>query len=1532
MSPNWTNLRSWNGSQRAAFEELCCQLARAEDTPDGSCFVRKGSPDAGVECFWILADDSEWGWQAKFFDGQPDAQQWGQIDDSVKRALNKHPGLTRYYVCLPVDFSDARREDQTSSLQKWEQRVEKWSRWASKRNMSVDFVLWGESEIWDRLSRDEHSGRSMFWFNENHFSTGWFEDRLEETLADAGARYSPELNVELPIARLFDALGRTDWLYDRFEGFLRTFNKLRSDLRSGRLPEAAEEELGRVLEEVCEVTDLLRASLDIQEGDFPYECITEAASNVQSWANELSAELRGQQTDDDGRNRTGGTDPVDSALRTLRKLDRQCSEVRKFAESRQAQLANGAGLLLVGEGGVGKTHLLCDVAEKRLSEGLPTVLILGEKFRDGEPWTQITHKVDRDCSAKEFLGALEAAAEAHGRKALLMIDALNEAKAPEMWYKYLGSLLTKVRRYPWVGVALSVRTSYERVVIPDHLVGDKLLRERHQGFVERGYEACREFFDHYGIQHSSIPLMRPEFKNPLFLKLFCEALENRGRTTVPSGLSGITSVFEYYLDSLDDKLSRPDRLNYGPERLVHRAVDAFAARMADTRQTKLPKNEAKEIVDELDDSDGYFGSLFHALIDEGVLSKNMYYAHESQPTEIIQFSYERFADHTVVKHLLDDHLDPENPTESFSRGQPLGELIADERSILLKSGFIEALMIQLPEMVGVELFELIPEFADHPAVINGFLHSLIWRNPTALSDAALVYINEHVLQDSHFQNQFLEAVLTVACMPEHPYNAEFLHRNLDGRDLAERDEWWSIYLYEIYRTEAAVDRLIDWAWSEADKSHIDDESIHLCATALTWFLTTSSRPLRDDATKALVSLLSPRIGILCSLLRKFNAVNDPYVSERLYAVAYGCAMRSRDDEAVRGLAETVYELVFEEGSPPADIMLRDYARGIVELAMDEMANLDFDINKVRPPYESVCLGDVPAAEDIANLQTGGPGMRQLAWSLLDRKAVGGDFSRKVIGRTPEQFYREAGKAGYADPMTRKEIYLDFVTSLDAQQRKAWEAYKNSREAEKNEPGRLDVEVDDDSSSVEQARSFIERAAKAAQNESEEDGEVERKEAAFRKMLDETKETIFEQHVLSYLNSSSTFDDGDALDGTIARRWMFKRVLDLGWTEKRFGDFDSNVAPHGFACDRSGNKRERIGKKYQWIAYHEFLARATDNFEYRPHLRSEDEDSYAGPWQFTYLRDIDPSCLLRQTARDVWNPDPNNWWFEENYCGWRAVPEDEDWLQKTDDLPDPENIICNTGPEREDRWLTLEGFYRWTEPPSPGQDPRFPGRRELWYMLRSYLVAEDDLSRLYDWAKDRDFMGRWMPESHELLDVFLGEYFWSPAYTYHDRPYYHHEGWTQGVQGRIPVDVLVTSERYLWEDGVYDCSIDESISLHFPCQVVVDEMGLDWEGAGSVWVDAAGRPIVLDPSVDGRGPGALVVRKNVFEQFLSGQGYAVVWTLLGEKMVHSDRFGGNDIGCLEISGAYTLSDREVQGQMIPRFQPYPVPEHDKIRCD
>jgi hypothetical protein len=206
MPHEWQRLRAWNGSQEKAFEELCCQLAALEQMPQGSKFARKGTPDAGLECFWVLPSGDEWGWQAKFF-SQLEETQWRELDDSVEQALSKHPRIVRYLVCAPLYLADPRLVSKKTGKKikfardMWDQRVKKWEQLAANQRRQVQFEYWGDHELWLRLTTNENRGRMLFWFNEQWFNDDWFRQRITEVYSIAGKRYIPNLHVELDLER-----------------------------------------------------------------------------------------------------------------------------------------------------------------------------------------------------------------------------------------------------------------------------------------------------------------------------------------------------------------------------------------------------------------------------------------------------------------------------------------------------------------------------------------------------------------------------------------------------------------------------------------------------------------------------------------------------------------------------------------------------------------------------------------------------------------------------------------------------------------------------------------------------------------------------------------------------------------------------------------------------------------------------------------------------------------------------------------------------------------------------------------------------------------------------------------------------------------------------------------------------------------------------------------------------------------------------------------------------------------------------------
>ncbi|MGH7773697.1 MAG: AVAST type 2 anti-phage system protein Avs2 [Candidatus Binatia bacterium] len=1530
INVDWKSIRPINGTCPEGFEELCSQLADAERPKDTS-FVRKGRPDAGVECYAAFADGTEWGWQAKYFDTLGDSQ-WSQLDHSVQTALDKHPRLVRYFVCLPLDLSDARTEGRRSTRDRWNDRVEKWSGWARDRAMDVGFVYWGRYELIERLSRPENRGRLWFWFNRRYLDPDWFEARLDEAIKSAGPRYTPEIHVELPIAAKFEAFGRTERFIDALRVRARSLREKSEHLRSrvdllgesagirdkskDGLPEGDQLEgqivavagaVGRVISRLVELRSDPIGPLRLRELADEIDAIRPASGALEQTLrdHEKTDDEREAKIKAEGKPEPYRPNPFRERRHRLYELQRELRELN--AALIDADIFAGATLLvLTGHAGTGKTHLLCDITRARLRDGRPTVLLMGQRFLSNEnPWMQALQHLDlAHLSAEEFVGALEAAAQTAGCRALVLIDALNEGAGRRIWPEHLTAFLAHLSRSAWISIVLAVRSSYEQMVIPEE-IRRRAVKIEHYGSSEVEYDAARTFFDYYGLERPSTPLLVPEFSNPLFLKVLCRGLSASGHRRLPRGFHGISATFNLFLDAVNARLATD--LGFNPNRqFVRKAIESLVRLFVERRQSWLPFEEAEDVVNGLLPGREFERSLFRGLVSDGVLIEEVVWRDDGTAQEVVRVTYERLSDHLFVQTLLDLHLDPERPEAAFGNGGRL-EYLVDPKEYV-SPGLIEAFCVQLPERTEKELSQVAPKLQRRRIFAEAFRQSLIWRSPKAFSETTRTVLNE-ITRSEHDIAETLDALLTMATVPDHPFNAAFLHARLSRDSMPERDAWWSIFLHRAWGSRRAVDRLVEWAWSVTPGMALEDEAVDLTAAALAWMLTSSNRFLRDRATKALVSLLTGRLTSVVRLLDRFADVDDLYVAERLYAIAYGCALRSHDAKEVGHLAQTVYDRVFKNGSPPAHILLRDYARGVIERGLYLGAALDGEPDRIRPPYQSN-WPPIPTEEEIAPLKPdwnrGAYDSRDLEWARnrIGSSVLDDDFARYVIGTNSSvtswlSLRRE-------EPLWRSpdERLAALVESFGEREKLAWEAYDSADRAlkevipfnikiilENHEQGAPDDgEADDVNAELDKRILELEQV----------------RESALTKALG-----ILTPHHADQLREilAATRDTNacrpPSFDLRLIQRYVLWRVFDLGWTIKRFGHFDRfDIGYEG----RAASKAERIGKKYQWIAYHEILALIADHFQYRSwHGSSEDDNAHVGPWQDSF-RDIDPSCTLReQRGGTSWDGHLPAWWGSSTYEDWTGDADHEEWVKRTDDLPSVERLLVAVNPQDGSRWLNLDGYLNWKQPAPLDRDPHDVDRREIWYMGHGYLVPGDETAAFMLWAEAVDFWGHWMPKPHESYKLFLGEHGWSPAARYFESPYYGVAGWIRADQG-CPARVCVASFRRLEESSGFDCSIDDSYTLRLPCSDLVRALGLQWSGNVADFVDGGGTVIAFDPTAHSVGPSALLVRQEALLDCLERERLALCWSVIGEKRVLT----AGDFYSLRISGAFTLKGGEPTG--------------------
>ena len=1517
---DWTKIRPLNGSQANGFEEFCAQLARAE-CPTDAQFERKGTPDAGVECFCRLADGGEWGWQAKYFDalGPP---QWPQLDDSVKTALDKHPALVRYYVCVPLDRADARLPGRKSALERWNDHVAKWQIWAEERGMNVNFVWWGSSELIERICTIEHIGRLLFWFGQRGFDQGWLHQHLDEAILAAGPRYTPEIHVDLPIAQDMERFSRSGFVITEVKSqaieLRRTSQSLTSFVKSLD-PPLPGGDINDFLGATSRVLNMLEELAPSPIGVLPFAAIAKGAYKASEAGNEVYRQLLTiQRQDEVAFQGTGASgkyypDPFRKPLHCVENLLSRLFNVRQVC-NRADSLANSHLLIVNGSGGMGKTHLLCDFAKKRVNDGLPTVLLMGQKFlSDDEPWVQLLQQVDlAGISAEQFVGALEAVAQAADSRALVIIDALNEGNGRKIWPAHLSSFLDRLEKSEWVGVILAVRSGFEKLIPQEVRKGARAVT--HFGFSGREYDAAQAYSSHYKLEFPSGQILDPEFRNPLFLKVLCESFGGQEQRRLPLGFRGMTLILGVYLSVLNERLADPQRLDFDPsDKLVQRAIDNLARQLSASKRW-FSRTDAQQIVNELLPGRDFSRSLYQGLVAENLL---MEYSSpgsdvEDDDRDIVVFSYERYADHITVSQWIKDHVDIEHPQRSFANDGGLAFLLDEEEFV--PSGILEAFSIQVPEHTGREFIRLAPDCADEIELREAFLHSIVWRRHDAFSAESFEVLSE-LLNDNSFVNESLDTVVAVSTVPGHPFNANFLDQTLRELKMPDRDALWSLGLHEAKETGKSVDRLLDWALTLSPDTPVEDEVVALAATTRSWMFSASNRPLRDQSTKALVSLLTSRLKLTARVVESFGEVDDPYIVERIYAVGYGVAMRRHDLTGVGNLASLAYNRVFASGTPPPHILFRDYARGIIERAIFLGSNLELDEQLIRPPYRST-WPSIPCEDCVENLF---PSWHQATWDSKNLEwsrnrirwsVTNDDFSRYVIrDDSPSNWLSlRLNEEPWQSPEERRQAW---ELKLSESELFAWHEYVAAKACLPPLVILKPIEFVDESGNVAETPEIFRTQV---DEEAAERARMKVNETYERMMSELTEEHKSEWESIERDVADRDTRQGPRFDKRLIQNYILWRVFDLGWNVERFGGFDRFSI--GYA-GRSANKPERIGKKYQWIAYHEILAYLSDHFQYREGYGATVECRYLGPWQ-EHLRDIDPSCTLRSIPGGTsWESHEESWWANEAYGLWRENNDHKDWLTQQDDLPDVKALLEVVDPKDGTGWLNVNGLFSWRQPHPADQGPYDQNRREVRIELTGYFVPVGEADGFISWAKAVDSWGISMPEPPFIpsTSVYLGEVGWSPSFEYLWSDNSEIENWVKPTArdgSECPASVQCASLRYSAGTSGFDCSVEDGYNLSLPNQDFIGFLALEWSGNGADYLDEAGNLAATDPTAREIGPSALLLRKDLLEKYLRERDLALCWVIWGEKWVVGGDATEKYHGRLKTSGAYIYTSTGPMG--------------------
>ena len=1484
---NFRSLRIHTGSQNMGFEELTRQIVIAENYPEVLKIEHRGpGADGGVEILVQFQDGTAWGWQSKWFVDAFGSNETAQLKKSFRSAFKNFPNLSHYIIAIPRNLSNSAKGNRHSQQKHWDQFVKWVNEFAAKQSKAINIELWDETFFVSRLQLNDshHIGMRHYWFNSEVLSSENISQQLQKSLNQIQDRYSPEFHVDLRISQFMHTLRRSPEYVERVNSFAENFEEMQKAVQYfTKHQEPRISDIGQKLG--CELSTIqnIVEKMDFSAiGSIDLSPLNESLSKFESCdkldqlSNICWEEREAKEKETVGR--ISGTNRIYAhadALEKFHHLKGQISSVSKIFHRKIQSLLCSPNLLLLGDAGTGKSHLLADEIKRHTEGGGVGFFIPAQNIHDPLKAEEeiLSYLEFANMTFSDFLGMLSAVAYASEKPVLVAIDAINESDRMERWIEAIPKLISQFNSFPNISVVISCRSDYSQICVPQNYA--PFTEIQHTGFAEDVGSAAKIYLDKHGIERPSVPIfgLEGQFANPLFLSTCVKAIKNEGKTVFPSEIDSFPELLRYWLSSIETNLVRKGfrRLQKG-DRKLERIVFKIAEEMALNFTEYLSFEKASQICESvinLNSPTTENEKVINQLLSEGVLIDRFTY--EDNKREIA-FTFQRFTDYFLADAIIRLYGTRVDLAAALSEDGDFSRIFdRSNHDYFSWDGLRQALLALIPLKFDCEPTDLIPGFYKTVQIpIADYLKSIPWRKSKITKDTKKILTSLLEPKDGEKQrvsyeewfDLLIELTLTTNC----PLNADYLFRALSQQSMADRDAVWSHYLVgktETYEAElySNVRQLIDWAWV-APKTGLELKRVELAATCLGLFFTTSDRSVRDQSTKALASLFIKYPEIVEPILEKFNGFNDAYVRERIFSAVYGGLLYVDNDDLIKRVGEMTLQLCFKQKSVETHAMTRRYAQLIVELAQSKGLHIsDFDIEKIRPPYASKPITHWPNLEGIRAIQDE---MTSVVWSVVGQMSsqsesneyrMPGDFGRYTM--SPDAFLARRQSEG--PPLTVKEIKDQFWEKV---RKKSGEDIVELLLHTKCNIASLEMKL--------KMLSFLEADnSKTLMNEvdSELPKELERLGGQFKKieklLLQGLSKKMKNQYLAESMYPSHHDETYEKFPEIKAQCWVVNRVKEIGWKKKVHENLERYGGGH------HEHRVERIGKKYQWIAYNELISYLQDHHW---HQDWSDFPSVLERLEEFHRMDIDPSFLASPNGLELCGLDENipSVNLPEPISG--TPDQNIEWTKTKDDLPDPTKFIVKKrilGGE----WWIVSTYLNAGKEDSENYEPH-PIRTTRFH-LNMLIIPKGRENELLEAMKD--------PEQHDHNEYYFHE--GDPDYLYAQSPYlaadenfypkFDHEIYDVPVMS--PTMGYSTSERQYDNSGTKEYS-----SFLIPRWPLINGLNLKPQNAQSkVFCSDNGAPVFIDNSDFFYG-GSCVIRGDILRKFLDQNSLTAVWRVYIEK--------------------------------------------------
>ena len=705
---NWKQLEKNSESKEIGFEQFCFQIAYRKYSHLGCFDFWYNTP--GSEFYLTLEKDSEElnlkvgdvvGWQAKFWlnnkdeNNSPlDKNHRDELTQGFNTTLRYKPNLKKWIVCTPGKFSNTAPH---KCVDKLESEIKK-----IKSDIQIEY--W-HKDIFLAFEFDDNEFYGLL-FN-HYFSTkfigfNYIKEYSEKRLERLKDKFDIDLYVENEIDKHLSYITDEEKVRKKIKFILGNLQRLIKRQHPFDSIEPIEfkflnRDYGKKVELLinsrCKLVEDIDVALNnCSDLSFITGLLKKHIKDTDELIKELNQQINNNtyiaEPSDKNQDYYYEDSIHDSCLRFINELSNflfgneanEKNNIKYFLKLYSQQYVH-----VFGSAGYGKTNLACAICKKYLDNKIPALLILGSNVRDhSSPQDQIISSLDlkNEYTFKELLFALNELGRSRQQKVPIIIDGLNESiPTAKIWKDALPYIIYDIESFENLLLITTLREGYVSQVFEKTSYTEVENHYKIEGFTNYNIkEAVNKYFTKYNISTTGL-YNENLFKNPLLLKMFCEANKNTSNAIITQ--NSIYKSIDNYIFNLISKISDSDPVKKSN---IIQSLESISKELWDNsvRSISYPDNYISLIKG---NSDPFIGSIAHSMMDEG-----MFFIRDiNNDNEEIQFTYDMVGGYCIAKYYLLKNKS-ENDIKNFIESDEFNKLIPSDNYHPLAEDILKAFL------------------------------------------------------------------------------------------------------------------------------------------------------------------------------------------------------------------------------------------------------------------------------------------------------------------------------------------------------------------------------------------------------------------------------------------------------------------------------------------------------------------------------------------------------------------------------------------------------------------------------------------------------------------------------------------------------------------------------------------------------------------------------------------------------------------------------------------------------------------------